>query len=49
MKTDVSPNFFGEWELRNGNFTVGKVDELMAEAAIKGYVEATYPDEEVEQ
>lgn len=44
-KTDITPNFFGEWELRNGALSVEKVDGLMEKNGITGYTEDIYPDE----
>lgn len=44
-KTAVSPNFFGEWELRNDALSAGRVEELLEMNGVTGYVEADYPDE----
>ena len=44
-KTNISPNFFSEWELRNETLSAGKVEELLEMNGITGYYEADYPDE----
>lgn len=44
-KTDVAPNFFGEWELRNIGLSIDKVKDLMEKNSISGYKEDSYPDD----
>ena len=43
-KTDKSPNFFNEWELRTSSPSIGDVDKLMEQHHINGYTESSYPD-----
>lgn len=41
-KTEVSPNFFDEFELRNGRLTLEQIEQWMEERDIKNYEEVPY-------
>ncbi|KAK5090551.1 hypothetical protein LTR05_000725 [Lithohypha guttulata] len=44
-RSDVTPNFFGEWELRK-RFSIQDIEKQMEEKMVSGYREVSYPYEE---
>lgn len=47
-KTEVSPNFFGEFELRAKSLTLEGVERMMEEREVKDYDEVSYPDADLD-